>query len=251
MEISEFSKAAEVIASARHGVAFTGAGISVDSGIPDFRSEGGLWSRFDPAEYGTLQAFLTDPEKVWKMVFDLLSVLEPAKPNPGHEALARLEQLGKLSSVITQNVDNLHQEAGNKNVVEIHGNNKRLVCIGCGSNYALKDILEPSSKTVPKCPECGRILKPDVVFFGEALPLDAMQQARQQAVRADVMLVVGTSATVAPANLVPQVAKTHGAVIIEVNLETSELTDTLTDIFLSGSASEVLPKLVGEVESII
>jgi len=248
--------AAEALVASEHSLALTGAGISVDSGIPDFRSPGGLWSRFDPMEYATLQAFLVDPEKVWNMIFELRSVLDSARPNPGHIALARLEELGKLACVVTQNVDSLHQDAGSKNVIEFHGNNRRLVCLGCGKVVDSAELAAGAAEsgaehTVPRCRDCDRVLKPDVVFFGEAIPGDALVRAQAEASRVGAALVVGTSALVAPANLLPHIASRGGAKVIEVNLEPTELTDSLTDVFLEGSSSEVLPELVAEVESLL
>ena len=245
--------AARALVASEHSVALTGAGISVDSGIPDFRSPGGLWSRFDPMEYATLQAFLVDPEKVWKMIFELRAVLAAAHPNPGHMALARLEALGKLACIVTQNVDCLHQDAGSKNVIEFHGNNRRLICLGCGKTV---EGLESASdagadRVAPRCEACDRVLKPDVVFFGEAIPGEALTRAQAEASRAGAALVVGTSALVAPANLLPHIASRAGAKVIEVNLEPTELTDSLTDVFLEGSSSEVLPALIAEVERLL
>ena len=249
---SGIHSAAEILAGAQHAVALTGAGISVDSGIPDFRSPGGLWTRFDPMEYATLQAFLVDPEKVWNMIFELRGLLESAEPNPGHLALARLEALGRLHCVVTQNVDNLHQEAGNKQVVEFHGNNRRLICLGCGTTVDSNDIEMPEGeRQAPRCATCDRVLKPDVVFFGEAIPGEALARAQAEAARTDAMLVVGTSTTVAPANLMPHIASRAGAKIIEVNLEVTELSHSLTDVFLAGSSSEVLPVLVEELEALL
>ncbi len=148
-------------------VALTGAGISVESGIPDFRSAGGLWEKFNPMEYATIDAFIRDPRKVWRMLTSLADLLEQAEPNPAHSALARLEKAGLLTGVVTQNVDNLHQRAGSVRVVEFHGNGQRLLCLSCHKVYDAGDVGELGSP--PQC-GCGEILKPDVVLFGEAIP---------------------------------------------------------------------------------
>lgn len=239
--------AASIIAARRPMVALTGAGISVESGIPDFRSAGGLWERFDPAEYATIEAFRATPAKVWAMIHELGNVLERAAPNPAHLALAKLEQAGVLSAVITQNIDNLHQDAGSTQVVEFHGNGRWLVCPGCDLRLGQRDErLGPDAGGIPRCPGCGAILKPDVVLFGEAIPETALSRSYELACRCGVMLVAGTSATVMPAAAMPLVARRCGATLIEVNLERTELTPSV-DLALRGSAGAILPALAEAV----
>ncbi len=240
-------KAGALIANSRHGIALTGAGISVESGIPDFRSAGGLWSKYDPMEYATIEAFRANPAKVWNMLRDMESLVVNAKPNPAHYAMARLEELGVLKCVITQNIDNLHQAGGSRNVIEYHGNASTLSCIRCGRRYTRE---EKANEEIPTC-VCKMILKPDVVFFGEPIPVFAMQRSFQLAASSDLLLIVGTSAVVSPANTIPTVAKQGGAKIIEVNLEATHLTTSITDVFLQGKAGEIMPALVKVVEDLI
>ncbi len=237
-------QASEAIISSTLTLALTGAGISVESGIPDFRSAGGLWSRFDPAEYATIEAFRANPEKVWEMLAEMDKVVSAAKPNPAHIALGELERLGYLHYIITQNIDNLHQEGGSRNVIEYHGNSSTLSCLWCGKSYSARD---KRGDMPPRC-ECGKILKPDVVFFGEPIPPDALNRSFQLASSAQVLMVIGTSALVSPANTIPSIAKQNRAKIIEINMERTQLTDSITDIFLQGKAGEVVPALVQAVK---
>ena len=241
------TRAAEAICQSQKTLALTGAGISVESGIPDFRSRGGLWERFDPMEYGTIEAFQADPEKVWKMLEEVSVLLDQARPNPAHTGLARLQKMGLLQAIITQNIDNLHQEGGASRVIEYHGNANTLSCLRCKQQYNAHEI---EGQGPPKC-DCGQILKPDVVFFGEPIPLKALQESYELAADCNTLLVLGTSAEVAPANTLPQAAKDGGATVIEINVEPTVLTNYLTDIFLQGKASEVVGKLVREVETIV
>ena len=233
-------RAADVIIGSKVTLALTGAGISVESGIPDFRSAGGLWSRYDPAEYATISAFRADPEKVWKMLLEMDEIVGQAKPNNAHLAMGELEKIGLLHGIITQNIDNLHQAGGSKNVIEYHGNSSTLSCLWCGKGYKTE---EKRGETPPRC-ACRNVLKPDVIFFGEAIPEDAMRRSFELASSAQALLVVGTSAVVSPVNTIPSVAKRNGATIIEVNKERTHLTDSLTDIFFQGNAGEIMPQIV-------
>jgi NAD-dependent deacetylase len=233
-------------------VALTGAGISVESGIPDFRSAGGIWDRYDIMEYGTIQAFRSDPIKVWSMLKELDELIAPAQPNPAHAALARLEQLGLLRAVITQNIDNLHQAAGSKKVVEFHGNGRRLVCLQCRSKEdALHFQKKMDREFPPRCPTCKAVLKPDVVLFGEAIPAAAAQEALNLAQQANMLLVIGTSATVAPANALPLIAYERGATVVEINLEQTQLSQGIAHFCLQGRAGEILPALIDEIETLL
>ncbi|MBW2458217.1 MAG: NAD-dependent deacylase [Deltaproteobacteria bacterium] len=236
---------ADALIAQRAGVALTGAGISVPSGIPDFRSEGGLWERYDIEEYGTLGAFMSHPEKVWELVVELEQTVGAAAPNPAHLALAKLERLGVLFGVITQNVDGLHQEAGSACVVEFHGNCRRLVCTSCAV------VFGPDRRaglgTPPQCDGCGRILKPDMIFFGETISNATLASAMELTRSCDVMLVVGTSATVAPAAMLPNLASAGGALLIEVNTTPTELSEAC-DISILGDAADFLPALADRVE---
>ena len=240
-------KAARTICQSTKTIALTGAGISVESGIPDFRSSGGLWERFNPIEYGTIGAFQANPEKVWQMLQEVSNLLASARPNPAHTGLGRLQELGLLHTIITQNVDYLHQEGGATRVIEYHGNAKTLACLWCSQRYNSNEL---GGQTPPKC-SCGTILKPDMVFFGEPIPIKALEESFELASSCKALLIVGTSGEVAPANTIPETAKRAGATIIEVNVEPTVLTEYLTDIFLQGKASEVVGKLVSEVEALV
>lgn len=241
---NDYSRAAEAIRNAKTVVASTGAGISTESGIPDFRSEGGIWDTYPPEEYASIQAFQADPGKVWGMWRDLSAQLDGCKPNAGHEALARLEAAGRLKAIITQNVDNLHQEAGNQTVIEYHGNTRHVVCLSCRRRQRLNPEMLASG--TPFC-VCGGVFKPDVVMFGEMIPRDAMLRAEAYARSAEVVIIVGTSAQVYPAAELPHTAKQRGAFIIEANIEETDFTSSITDVFLQGKAGETLPKLVDAV----
>ena len=181
------SQAAEIIYTSKLTLALTGAGISVESGIPDFRSAGGLWSKFSPEEYATITAFREDPEKVWMMLKEMGAILDQAKPNKAHLGMGELEEMGYLHCIITQNIDNLHQMGGAKNVIEYHGNSSTLSCLWCGKRYKSE---EKRDEYPPRC-ECQNILKPDVVFFGEAIPEYALNRSFQLASSAQALMVVG------------------------------------------------------------
>ena len=234
-------EAARILTTRGNVVVLTGAGISVESGIPSFRGSQGMWAKYDPTEYATLHAFVLSPRKVWEMLSEMVSVCGGAEPNAAHQAMAALEKMGVLRAVITQNVDGLHQAAGSRRVIEYHGNMETLVCISCWKRYPTRKRWTPG--TVPLC-DCGEILKPDVVLFGEPIPWLAQEQAEEEARTCGVLVVVGTSAQVSPACDIPRIAKESGAVVIEINPEETTLTGRVTDVHLTGRASEVLPCLV-------
>ncbi|NLN93640.1 MAG: NAD-dependent deacylase [Candidatus Hydrogenedens sp.] len=240
-------KAAEAIAGKKRGVAVTGAGISVESGIEDFRSPGGLWTRYPPQEYATLDSFFANPDKVWEMWYQLGDTLEAARPNPAHIALAGLEEMGLLEAVITQNIDGLHQAGGSKTVIEYHGNASKIKCTTCQD---LRDIdLRVHTEGAPRC-SCGGIMKPDVIFFGEMIPPDALQTSDMLVESCEFMIIVGTSAQVYPVAGLPYLAKQIGAVVIECNLEETAFTNIVTDYFLQGPAGTTLPRLLEEVRAL-
>jgi len=245
-------EAAGLLLARQPAVVLTGAGISVDSGIPDFRSSDGVWSRFDPMEYGTIEAFRRDPRKVWRMFSDLGETLGGARPNAGHVALAELEAAGLLAGVITQNIDSLHQAAGSRHVIELHGGDSRLVCMRCDRRYPRSEHpptrAADGSPEPPPCPSCGTILKPDVVLFGEFLPTRALEESTRLARTCRLMLVVGTSALVSPASDLPLVAHQSGAVLVEVNLHRTALTH-LCRHRLVGSSAVTLPALAAAVRA--
>ena len=237
-------RAAEILRNARRAVAFTGAGISVESGIPPFRGPNGLWSRYDP-QVLDLNYFFAHPAEAWAVIKEIFyDFFGQAQPNPAHKACAALEAAGFLAGVITQNIDNLHQEAGSRRVIEYHGTSRWLTCTVCG--HKVEARAELLDELPPKCPRCGGLLKPDFIFFGEAIPATAQAAAWEETRRADVWLVVGTTGEIYPASLLPITAKEHGATIIEINIQPSNYTAAITDIFLQGKAS-VMCKALAEM----
>ncbi|HOK10116.1 MAG TPA: NAD-dependent deacylase [Candidatus Hydrogenedens sp.] len=240
-------KTAQIIANSKNVVAVTGAGISVESGIPDFRSPGGLWSKYPPEEYATYEAFIDNPDKVWELFYEIGETISKAKPNMAHIALAKLEELGHLVAVITQNIDNLHYEAGNNTVIEYHGNARTLYCPACGRRRPMS--LSHRNHGAPRC-ECGGFMKPDVVLFGEPIPSRALFTGETLAKSCEVMLVIGTSAQVYPAASLPYTAKQWGAVVIEFNTVRTPFTESVTDYFIEGPVGHTLPEIVRKVEEI-
>jgi NAD-dependent deacetylase len=239
--------AADILRKSRFTTAFTGAGISVESGIPPFRGPDGLWSVYDP-ESLDLDHFLSNPEKAWKIIKEIFyDFFGKARPNKAHMALAEMEQRGLIGRLITQNIDNLHQEAGSVKVFEFHGNSKHLVCLECGKNYHISEI--SLDHLPPTCRQCGGLLKPDFVFFGEAIPTAPLVAAYEASSLSDVFLIIGTTGEVMPANQIPFMAKSHGASIIEINPKESNYTSQITDVFLQGKASEMMEKITRELFS--
>ena len=248
MDHKLIQRAAKDILNSKKTIAFTGAGISVESGIPDFRSAGGLWEKFDPEEYADIHAFHTNPEKVWLMLKEMFSLIMTAKPNPAHLGLAELERMGYLSSVITQNVDGLHQLAGSRNVIEFHGTHRTLSCLKCsitldGTSLKMEDL-------PPRCSRCSSLLKPDVVFFGEPIPWEAQTVSFKESKSCSAVLVIGPPAVVYPAASIPITAKERGAMIIEINREPTPLTNGISDYLILGSAGEIIPAIIEEVKRI-
>jgi NAD-dependent deacetylase len=231
-------RAAEILLKSNDTTAYTGAGISVESGIPPFRGEGGLWTKYDP-NLLDIDHFMQDPLKAWKLIKEIFyNFFGNAKPNRAHLVLADMEQKGILKRTITQNIDNLHQEAGCKHVFDFHGNSKRLVCLSCFAYYPVSEVnLE---HLPPTCRQCGGLLKPDFVFFGESIPHIPLEAAYEASNISDVFLIIGTTGEVMPANQFPLLAKENGATIIEVNPHESNYTSTVTDIFLQGKATEMM-----------
>jgi NAD-dependent deacetylase len=241
-------QAAKDLSSAKNVTALTGAGISVESGIPPFRGKGGLWERFDPMEFAHIDALMRDPAKVWRvLVKEMKEVVDRAEPNDGHKGLAKLEVLNKLKTIVTQNIDGLHQAAGNTDVIEYHGTFAWQRCMDCSQRYETRKV--DISEIPPRC-ECGGILRPDAVFFGEIIPDDAMRRSQQAAADCDLMLVVGTSAVIHPAAMIPVVAKNNGAKIVEINPERTPLTDNISDYLIVGGAGEVLNRILAAMEKI-
>jgi NAD-dependent deacetylase len=233
-----FDKAFALLKESRKSVALTGAGVSTESGIPDFRGKHGLWSRYNPMEFGTLSAFLANPEKIWRMLATLLEIVD-AKPNKGHSALAALEKQGVLSGVITQNIDSLHQKGGSKKVVEFHGSLRTFSCLACGAGYDLAFV--KGSSLPPHCASCNAILKPDIVFFDELINEAVLNQTEQMLASADLLLVAGTSCQVQPAARIPFVVFNRGGKIIEINREPA--LKHIAAVTLQGNFSTVMEKL--------
>jgi NAD-dependent protein deacetylase/lipoamidase len=250
--IEKIGRVANLIAESKRIVVFTGAGISTESGIPDFRSPGGLWTKFDPEDF-TLEKFLSNPETRHRQWRFLLSgdLLKDASPNAAHKAIAELEELGRLECIITQNIDSLHQKAGNDpgRIYELHGNIQWIRCLDCGNRSPLETILDENgaSEEMPVCGRCGGILKPDVIFFGEALPEETLQEATRHALRCDLMIVVGSSLVVYPAAYMPLYAKQSKAKLVIVNL-TPTPSDRIADVVIHDYAGEVMGRVVAEVK---
>jgi len=247
MEEKIFIEVAQQIKKAARVAAFTGAGISVESGIPPFRGENGIWNTYDPSNLD-IRYFLSQPEKAWSVIQEIFyHRINNARPNAAHIALAQMEAYGFLQSVITQNIDNLHQKAGNLTVIEYHGNSQRLICLKCGSLYEVSPaILE---NIPPRCERCNTILKPDFVFFGEPIPIKAHQRALEETRTSDLWLLVGTSGEVYPAASLPFEAKKNNKVIVEINVEPTNFTTQISDYFLQGKAAQILPRILHQLQS--
>ena len=242
-------RAAEDLSKAKRATALTGAGVSVESGIPPFRGKGGLWEKYDPMEVAHINSFLQNPEKVWKLLFkDMKEVLDRAAPNDCHKGLAKLEELGILKTIITQNVDGLPQMAGSGDVIEFHGNMAWQRCMDCHKRYATSSI--NLNHIPPRC-SCDGILRPDAVLFGEMIPPDALWRSREAASVCDIMLVIGTSAVVQPAALMPVIAKESGAKIIEINPERTPLTDDISDYLIRGTAGDIMNRILSQLEKLL
>jgi NAD-dependent deacetylase len=225
-------------------VALTGAGVSTESGIPDFRSPEGIWTEFDPLEYGSLQAFRRDPEKVWRFYAPRYVTLTEAEPNAAHLALAELEQLGLLRAVITQNIDQLHERAGTRELVEVHGSIRTSTCPGCRARYELTEVLALLDGTdAPRCVACGAVLKPDVVFFGELLPVAEIDRAFALAREAGLLLVIGSTLEVHPVAGLPLETLDAGGAVAIVNRGPTALDDR-AEVRIEGSAGDILGRLV-------
>lgn len=238
------------LAEAEEIVVLTGAGVSAESGVPTFRDEGGLWEKFSPQELANVEAFLDNPELVQGWYAHRRRVVEETEPNPAHRALAALEAQKQHRDgaflLVTQNVDDLHRQAGSEHVVELHGNITRSYCIDCERPASAGELQTNGEDEVATCPGCGGLLRPDVVWFGEPLPDGAMEEANRAAARADVLLSVGTSAVVYPAAGLPLTAAARGAYVAEVNVEPSAIAGEVDEVVL-GKAGEVLPALVEAV----
>lgn len=240
-------QAAQLILEGKRVCAFTGAGISVESGIPPFRGKGGLWNKYNP-EFIEIGHFLQHPQQSWQLIKEVFyDFFGRAQPNAAHFAIAELEKQGIVKSVITQNIDNLHQMAGSREVYEFHGTASRLICLDCHKTFTTDQISFTSLP--PECPNCaiGRI-KPDFIFFGEDIPEPARTRSFAEAEKSDVFIVIGTTGEVMPACMIPYLARENGARIIEINISPSAFTGGTTEIFLQGPATTMMTGLLKELQ---
>ncbi|MGD2247795.1 MAG: NAD-dependent deacylase [Candidatus Methanofastidiosia archaeon] len=247
---------AKALKSCDTGCALTGAGVSVGSGIPDFRSENGLWTIYDPGVYASFQRFVQDPSYFWEMHIDVMHLIQKAAPNPAHSALAELEDSGYITGVITQNIDGLHQKAGSETVYELHGTNETCSCTVCGKTYETQKLadhlfsfkkdelvtLMRKGKEIPTC-ECGGWIKPDVILFGEMMPLTPLKAAEELAKSSDFIIVVGSSLQVQPAAALPFVTRRNGGKISIINKEKTPV-DAVAAHVIHADAEDILPQLV-------
>lgn len=229
-----------VLTTARRVVAFTGAGMSAESGVPTFRGDDGIWKKFKPEELANLDAFMRNPELVWEWYAHRKRIIASIQPNPGHYALAKMEKMFPCFAVITQNIDNLHRRAGSTTVFELHGNIERNYCMECGKPYSNEEVLK--HERAPHCANCNGLVRPDVVWFGEMLPEDEWEKSVRAAESADVFFSIGTSGVVFPAASIPHIAKQHGAAVVEINPEQTLLSDR-ADYFVKGPSGVILPAL--------
>lgn len=243
-----YARAAEAILSSKRVTAFTGAGISVESGIPPFRGKNGLWNKYDPNTFD-IRFFYENPQESWEVIREIFyDLFGSVIPNAAHYALAELEANKKLSAVITQNVDHLHYDAGSRQVYEFHGSLKKMICLDCGSRYDVSEV--NLDRLPPLCHQCSGLLKPDVIFFGEAIPEPAKTLSFNETIQSDCFILIGTTGTVAPANMIPVKAKSSGATIIEINPHRSEYTGSVTDIFIRENAVAAMEMLMEEIDKL-
>lgn len=233
---------------ANHVVAFTGAGMSAESGVPTFRGDDGIWKKFKPEELARIDAFMRNPDMVWEWYAARKRIMATTQPNVGHMALAEMEKYFERVTIVTQNIDNLHRRAGSTRVFELHGNIERNYCHVCGARYTDEEVL--GAHGVPQCTRkgCTGLIRPDVVWFGEMLPEDEWNGASRAIEAADVLLSIGTSGVVYPAASLPLLAKRTGRFIVEINPDPTPLTD-IADAFLQGKAGEILPALLDHVKA--
>ncbi len=243
-----YNQAIELIKNSKYTIVFTGAGISKESGIPAFRDEGGLWNKYDP-KILELSYYINNTEESWKVVKNIFyDFFIQAKPNPAHKVLAEWEKQGIVKSIITQNIDSLHQKAGSNNVIEFHGTNSSFVCLECNATFKTEAL--EFSDNVPLCNICNFKLKPNFIFFGEAIPVKASQQSLAETQNAELVIIIGTTGEVYPAAYIPYEAKQNGAKILEINPEKSNFSDSITDVMIQEKAGIALTKLNELLKSI-
>jgi NAD-dependent deacetylase len=240
---------AKDIASSKHVIAFTGAGISAESGISTYRGQGGIWNKYDPAIYANIDYFHRDPSYYWNFFRDVrYPMIKQAQPNAGHRALAELETLGKLRAVITQNIDELHQQSGSTHVIELHGTTRRYYCLKCSQRFDFDTVFEMSGKDIPPpCPECKGMIRPDVIMFGEPLKTDVLRSAFEAAEACDFVLAVGSSLVVYPAADIPARAKRQGAKLAIINKDETPM-DPVADYVLREASGSVLPAIIDQLK---
>jgi NAD-dependent deacetylase len=251
-EEEDIRKASKILMNSENAIILTGAGISTESGIPDFRGNSGIWEKYKPQIYGNIQSFLKDPSKFWKLAEEIAPTLFTAVPNPGHFALAELEKMKIIKAIITQNIDELHQKAGAIIVYEVHGNINRFTCLGCRASYTKGQILNKLKRrktSPPSCDYCGAPLKPSVVLFGEPLPNFEKFMSIDLAKKADVMLIAGSSLTVAPVCDLPILTLNGGGKLIIVNDQPTYLDDK-AEIKINNKTGIILPLIVEEIKKI-
>jgi len=250
----QIAAAAEALANARYAIALVGAGISVESGIPPFRGAGGLWTKHGEPPMDGYQRFMRDPGAHWQQILarrqsddEFTRALNAARPNAGHHAMAELERLGVLKHTISQNIDNLHFEAGSVAVTEIHGNRTKVRCVECGARWPWAEFTV--TEVPPACPHCGGLVKSDTVMFGEPIPREFLAECHRQAEQADCMLIAGTSATVTPAAWFPEMVLERGGALVEVNVEPTPFSPHCV-ASIRAPSGEALPQIVERVKTL-
>lgn len=231
----------EKLKSSKNILFFTGAGISAESGISTFRGTGGIWNKLKPEELANFDAFIRNPNMVWEWYQYRRKIVNESKPNAGHTAIAELENYFDVT-VVTQNVDNLHGRAGSSNILELHGNIERNFCIDCKAFYNTHDFNFPQ-KQVPECKKCGGLIRPDIVWFGEMLPPGVFEDAEEAASNSDMCFIIGTSAVVYPAAYIPITAKQNGSYLVEINIEPTEISNSV-DLCFTGKSGDILPRIL-------
>jgi len=252
LEKKKIFRAAEMLFNAKDAIVLTGAGVSTESGIPDFRGDGGIWEKYKPEIYGNIQSFIKNPAKFWELAEKVAPTLFKAKPNAGHIALAELEKMDIIKAIITQNIDELHQKAGAVIVYEVHGNINRFTCLGCKASYTKEQVLKKLKKEKnypPLCDVCTAPLKPSVTLFGEALPTFEIYQSQALSQKADVMLIAGSSLEVVPVSNLPLYTLREGGKLIIVNDQPTYL-DEKAEVVIHHKTGTVLPLIVEEIKKL-
>ncbi|MBN2154612.1 MAG: NAD-dependent deacylase [Candidatus Lokiarchaeota archaeon] len=242
-------RAKELLLNAKYAIALTGAGISTESGIPDFRGSGGIWEQFAPSIYGNIYAFQKSPQLFWRLAKKIAPTLLHAKPNPGHYALAELEKIGIIQAIITQNIDGLHQKAGSKTVYEVHGSLRKFTCTLCNTEYTQEYIVSSILRAIiPKCKLCNGYLKPNVVLFGEMLPEEEIEKSREAINKADLLLVAGSALEVSPVNLLSDIVIGNGGNLIILN-DTNTWLDDAAELVINHKTGIILPLILKDIRS--